>query len=367
MLFAYGVPPGALAFIMKRHLLPRKVTVFAVPGLILVAAVLLGFMLDALYRPPTMWEFYDDEGAEPIMLTVRKGDSFSLVVRELRKRHLVKRPWAINVYAFIKRYDRRIQTGTYRFQLGERPKDILERLVSGDVLKVVITIPEGFTLRQIAGVLREQAGMDPGDFSEAASDSILLANAGIEGSSLEGYLFPDTYHVPWGSDARAVIEMMLRQCDAVFDERLKQRAEEIGMTRHEVLTLASIVEAETRLPEERSLVSAVYHNRLRRRMRLEADPTVAYAKGEYKGRLLYEDLLINSPYNTYLHYGLPPGPICSPGRASVLAALYPDSSSGVLYFVARGDGSHIFSLTLREHQAAIREVKGTQKTPASSH
>ena len=151
--------------------------------------------------------------------------------------------------------------------------------------------------------------------------------------------------------------MMLERLDEVFDASMLQRAAEMGTTPHEVLTLASIVEAETKVPEERVLVSAVYHNRLRRNMRLEADPTVAYAMGGYKGRLLYADLEVDSPYNTYRRYGLPPGPICSSGRASILAALYPDSSSDALYFVARGDGSHVFSRTLRAHRVAVERVR----------
>jgi UPF0755 protein len=129
------------------------------------------------------------------------------------------------------------------------------------------------------------------------------------------------------------------------------------MTPHEVLTLASIIEAESRVPEERARISSVYHNRLRRKMRLEADPTVAYAMGGYKGRLLYADLEIDSPYNTYRRTGLPIGPICSPGEASIRAALYPDTTVDDLYFVARGDGTHIFSRTLKEHNAAVRRVR----------
>jgi len=151
--------------------------------------------------------------------------------------------------------------------------------------------------------------------------------------------------------------------DRVFDDSLLARTVESGMTPHEVLTLASIVEAEARVSDERPVIAAVYTNRLRRGMRLEADPTVAYAMGGYKGRLLYADLEIDSPYNTYRNKGLPPGPICSPGEASIRAALYPDPDTDALYFVARGDGSHIFTRTLREHQAAVRKVRSQRGRP----
>ncbi len=151
--------------------------------------------------------------------------------------------------------------------------------------------------------------------------------------------------------------MMRARLDEVFDEKMARRAEELSMTRHQVLTLASIIQAEARLSGEMPLVSAVYHNRLRNGIRLEADPTVAYAMGGYKGRLYYKDLEIESPYNTYEHAGLPPGPICAPGKASIEAALYPDTTCRAVYFVAKGDGGHIFSLTLEEHLAAVESVK----------
>ncbi len=295
-----------------------------------------------------------------VRLTIRNGQAFSSITRELSQKNLVKHPLVLNAYAYMMRYDRRIHAGTYQFTRGERPKHIIEKLIRGDVLKISVTIPEGYSVRQIATTLKEEAGVESEKFLEAASERSFFEKWDIEASSLEGYLFPDTYWIPWGSGERAIIDMMVSRLEAVFDERLKKRAEALNMTKHEVLTLASIIEAETHLPEERQLVSAVYHNRLRKRMKLEADPTVAYAMGEYKGRLLFKDLLFVSPYNTYLNYGLPPGPICNPGEASIHAALYPDSTSKALYFVARGDGSHIFSLTLHEHKKAVQEVKRTR-------
>jgi UPF0755 protein len=153
------------------------------------------------------------------------------------------------------------------------------------------------------------------------------------------------------------VEMMVSRCIDVYDECCRAAADSAGMSRRDVMTLASIIEAEARLPQERALVSAVYHNRLERRMKLQADPTVAYAMGGYRGKLLYNDLHIDSPYNTYVHAGLPPGPICNPGRASIEAALHPEPGCRALYFVAKGDGGHIFSVTLKEHRTAVRRIR----------
>jgi UPF0755 protein len=264
--------------------------------------------------------------------------------------------WAVKLYASLRGLDKNIKTGTYEFAAGERPIDILGKLVRGDILLTSVTVPEGYAIWDIAGAFRA-AGVDSADMLDALRDEGRRALRRIESPSLEGYLFPDTYLVPWGAEPCEIVDMMLSRLDQVFGQSLLQRAVEVGMSPHEVLTLASIIEAETRVPEERTLVSAVYHNRLRRRMRLEADPTVAYAMGGYKGRLLYADLEIDSPYNTYRRYGLPPGPICNPGLASIRAALYPDSSSAALYFVARGDGSHVFSGTLREHRRAVNAIR----------
>jgi UPF0755 protein len=296
----------------------------------------------------------------PVRMTIPRGQAFSVVVNRLAENGLLAAPWAVRVYASMRGYDRLVKHGTYEFEPGEAPLEILGRLISGDVLMVDVTVPEGFTIWDIAGVF-QVAAVDSAELLSTLADTGLLERRRIEAPSLEGYLFPDTYRVRWGASPGAVAVMMLSRLDEVFDASLLQRAVGIGMSPHEVLTLASIIEAETRVTGERTRVSAVYHNRLRRGMRLEADPTVAYAMGGYKGRLLYADLEIDSPYNTYRHRGLPVGPISSAGRASIMAALYPDSSSSDLYFVARGDGTHIFSRTLRDHNRAVQSVRKNRR------
>ena len=294
--------------------------------------------------------------AEPVRVTVAPGASFQSVARELVEQGLVRRAWTLEFFAKATRDDRRIHRGTYEFTRGTPPLDILRALVEGDILAMRVTVPEGFTMWQVAAAFRA-AGVDSAAMLGAIHDPDLLRSLRAPAATLEGYLFPDTYRVPFGSDARDVVAQMLTRFHAVWTPDFDRRAGALGLSRHEVLTLASIVEAEARVPEERAVVSAVYHNRLRVGMKLDADPTVAYAMGGHRGRLLYKDLEIDSPYNTYRRPGLPPGPIGNAGEGAIRAALYPDESVRALYFVARGDGRHEFSDTLEQHRVAVRRAR----------
>jgi len=331
----------------------KRVIAFVAAGLIVAVAVVTGIVVTygVLKRPPA---------GEPMLFAVKSGESFSRIRDRLEAAQLVEHSRSLALYALLRRYDRHVKAGTYMLTPGDRPKDILAKMVRGDVHKVSVTIPEGFMHWQIAGLLDSEANVDSSLFAGLIDDGELLAEFDIDAPSVEGYLFPDTYVFPWEVAPREIAKTMITRLNEVFDETMRVRADDLGLTRVEVLTLASIVEAETRLSEERPLVSAVYHNRLRQGMRLEADPTVAYAMGGYKGRLFYRDLEIDSPYNTYKYEGLPPGPICSPGKAAILAALFPDSTTNAMYFVAEGDGGHIFSRTLSEHLAAVRRVRETR-------
>jgi UPF0755 protein len=330
-------------------ILRRRNLVLALAGLFCAGTIaFFGVVAWALsQRPPA---------GDPVLFTVETGEPFSAIRDRLAAARLIEHEWAVQFYARARGCDRRIHAGTYRLIPGERPAAVLSALVTGDVYMVDVTIPEGFMGRQVAAALAA-ANVDSSAFVASLSDPRLLREVGIEAPSLEGYLFPDTYRLPWGIDPLGAARAMISHLDSVFDEGMLRRAGELSLTRHQVLTLASIIEAETQLDSERPLVSAVYHNRLRRGMRLEADPTVAFAMGGYKGRLFYRDLAVDSPYNTYKHRGLPPGPVCSPGMAAMIAALYPDTTSHAIYFVAQGDGGHIFSQTLGEHRAAINQVR----------
>ena len=293
---------------------------------------------------------------ERVRVTVGEGAAFSAVVHDLDARGLLPRAWTVKLYARVTGDDRRVQRGTYEFAAGTPPVEILRALVRGDVLAVLVTIPEGFNMWQVAGAY-DSAGVDSASLLSAVTDSELAHAFEIPASTLEGYLFPDTYRVPFGSTAHQIAEHMATRAREAWSSEYERRARDIGMSRHQVLTLASIVEAEAHVPDERATIAAVYHNRLKKHMRLEADPTVAYAMSGFRGRLFYKDLEIDSPYNTYRNAGLPPGPICNPGDASIRATLYPAQGVQALYFVARGDGHHVFSNTLREHNAAVREAR----------
>jgi UPF0755 protein len=321
------------------------------------AAVFLVFIVTDVTRGSAV-------GGEPVRITVGKGEGFARVMASLKDAGLVRRAWTFEFFARVLGHDRHIKRGTYEFRPGTAPVEILGALVRGDVLSVRVTIPEGFNSWQIAGAFRS-AGVDSLAMLAAIHDPELIEALRVPVPTLEGYLFPDTYHVPFGSSAADVVGQMLHRLTVEWTPSRADRAAERGMSRHAVLTLASIVEAEAQVAAERPRVSAVYQNRLERGMKLDADPTVAYAMGGYRGRLYYKDLKIESPYNTYLHAGLPPGPICSPGGSAIHAALYPEPGETALFFVARGDGSHVFSTTLREHNAAVQAARRTRSRQAA--
>jgi UPF0755 protein len=241
------------------------------------------------------------------------------------------------------------------------PREILHYLVSGQVMSRPVTVPEGSTVLDVASILKATVGIDSTDFLRFCANDSFAASLGIASSSLEGYLFPDTYLFSSGTRPDRIASIMVARLRAVldgtdWDEGLTQ------LSLHEILTLASIIEKETALPAERPTVAATYLNRLAIGMKLDADPTVAYGLGIPGRRLSLSDLRRPSPYNTYLNGGLPPGPICSPGLGSIEAVLHPDRSCRAFYFVARGDGSHQFSETFAEHRAAVREYRGSRSS-----
>jgi UPF0755 protein len=226
-----------------------------------------------------------------------------------------------------------------------------------------VTVPEGLTGMEIEEVLKAQLTAGGGSFREAFLKTGLISDWDPAARDLEGYLFPDTYRLPRKATAADIVTAMVARFRTVFDDARRARAAELGLSVRDAVTLASLIEEETSLEKERALVSAVFHNRLRIGMKLECDPTVIYAlklEGRYTGRLLLRDLKFPSAYNTYLHSGLPPGPISNPGEPSLHAALHP-APEKYLYFVSRNDGSHRFSLTFAEHLEAVREYRELKK------
>ncbi len=295
---------------------------------------------------------------DPVRFTVPRGSGLGTVSDTLAARGVVQWPFGFRLYARLRGAERAIKPGTYEVQPGASWASILDKLVSGDVVTHRITIPEGWTTRQIAQRLSQVTGIAADSVLSVLSDSATAAAYGVPGPTLEGYLYPSTYVVPLGAPLEEIVRTMVRTYQSAWTPEMRARADSLGMSEREIVTLASIIEAEARVWGERDTISAVYHNRLRRGMRLEADPTVQYALGERQARLLYAhiDEVANHPYNTYRRAGLPPGPIASPSQGAIQAALYP-ADVDFLFFVARPDGSHIFTRTFAEHNAARRQVQ----------
>jgi UPF0755 protein len=289
-------------------------------------------------------------------VTIPQGASFAAAAESLESAGVLGSPRLFRLYASATRRDRDIKAGTYLLEPGLSWSELIDALTAGRGIEHSVTIPEGFALRDIVPLLARTTGAPVESLWVAARDSAARRRLEIPTPDLEGYLFPDTYRFMYGTGAREAVRELVRRFDDVWQPAWDARAAELGMTRHEIITLASIVEKEARLAEERPVISAVYHNRLRQRMPLQADPTVQYANGEHRTRVLYKDLKIDSPYNTYRNRGLPPGPISSPGRASIEAALYP-ANVPYRYFVAHPDGHHEFRVTFEEHTAARRLVQ----------
>jgi len=245
-----------------------------------------------------------------------------------------------------------LKAGEYNLSPSMTPFEILKIIRQGRVILHKITIPEGFNIYQIANLLEKKDFSDKESFLKQCSDPNFLEYWSIPGSSVEGYLFPETYYFSKGIGEKRILNTMIRNFWNIFKPEMSERAKELGFTVHEIVTLASLIEKETAMPEERPRISAVFHNRLKERIRLQCDPSVIYGLENFNGNLTKKDLRQKTPYNTYKKRGLPPGPIANPGLGCIMAALYP-SNEKFKYFVSRNDGSHEFSETLRQHNRAV--------------
>jgi len=295
------------------------------------------------------------------------GTSVSSIGSRLARAGVVPDALTFRVATRLAGADRRLQAGEYRFADAAAPAAVVARLVAGDVFTRAVTFPEGLTASEMADVFERHGLGAASEFRAAAQDSALRPAAAPHATSLEGSLFPDTYALPRRTNASDLVGAMIAGFDRAFDADLRAEADRIGLSVHAAVTLASLIEKETARAEERPIVSAVYHNRLKRRIALQCDPTVIYAlmlAGRWNGNIRKVDLSLNSPYNTYRYPGLPPGPIASPGRASLEAAVRP-ADVPYLYFVSKNDGSHVFASTLAEHNrnVATWQVKYFKRRP----
>ena len=294
------------------------------------------------------------------VLDIAEGASLSEVAEQLHRKNLIKSDWAFVWMGRLAGSDRKIIPGEYELRGGMDPSTILEKIVRGEVIQYTVTIPEGFSVRQIADVLHEQRLADREEFLRCAGDPVFIQTLSLPVDNrvdhLEGYLFPDTYQFARHVAPEQLITTMVSRFKQTVTEEHRRRAAELGLSMHQAVTLASVIEKETARPDERTLISGVFHNRLQKKIPLQSDPTVIYALNAFDGNLRKKDLSIESPYNTYRVVGLPPGPIANPGNAAIHAALYP-APTEYLYFVSRNDGSHEFSETLAEHNRAVKKYQ----------
>lgn len=324
-----------------------------------LAVLVLGAVLACSASPPAGEQ-------QPVTVTIPRGAALAAAIDSLAAAGVIAHPFGFSLYSRLRGLRGGLKSGTYAFPLHDDWSDVVDALKRGRGVLVRWPVPEGLMLWEIAERARINLGVPRDSFLAAARDPELLEELDIRGraETLEGFLYPTTYLVRAHIDARDLVRTMVREFTAHWRPEWDTRLDSLRFTRSELVTLASIVQAEVRYGPDRPFVSAVYHNRLQRGMALQADPTVIYAYGRRLHRVWEKNLRVPSAYNTYLHTGLPPGPICSPDSASIAAALYP-APYPFLYFVAQPDGKHVFSATYADHLAAIRRIKqAPRRAPA---
>jgi UPF0755 protein len=312
-------------------------------------AIAVGFEFGSfIYQPVTP--------AASTMVIVAPGLPFTEVARRLQDAGVVRNASGFKLLAWLRGDARRIKAGPYDFGGPATPGRVLDRLVAGDVRRQRLTIPEGFSLREIAARIEAEGIGSAETFLQLARDPEFIASLGIASPSLEGYLYPDTYLFDSGTPEDRIIRAMVRQFENRLAPDLVEGAAKAGLDPHQLVTLASIVQKEAGSRAEMPVIAAVFHNRLRLNMPLQADPTVIYGVADYNGTITRKHLLTPTPYNTYRMTGLPPGPIACPGEDALRAAAFP-AESDYLFFVASGDGTHTFSRTLGEHNRAVQRYR----------
>ena len=301
-----------------------------------------------------------DTTPEVVLVDIPKGTGFFEITDILTKAGVVKHKLFFYALALSKGATNKIKAGEYEISLSMSPSEIIDKFVKGKIKAYSVTFPEDITLKEISGRLASYKLINEDEFFRLTNDPEFIASLGIEGQSLEGYLYPDTYYLDRSMGTKEIIRLMVHQFLKKVTPEMRERARALGFTVHEFVTLASIIGKESGNDEEKPLISAVFHNRLKRGMKLQSDPTAVYDMPNFKGPIKRKHLLNSSPHNTYHISGLPPGPIANPGLSSLRAALYP-APVNYLYFVAKNDGTHYFSVTLKEHNEAIARYQAIRE------
>ena len=317
----------------------------------------LGFMIVSIVAFQGTIVFWpQDNRFESVQIDIPKGASLLSISNSLKNQHILTNEKTFLMAVKLLGHETKIPAGKFTLLEPKTNLRIIKQLVAGKPILKKVTLLEGWTMKKIAGVLESELGINKMDILSICKNQIFIKNQGIPSKTLEGFLFPETYFFQESDSPEEILSQLTKEYKNNVPEKLKNRADSLGFSELEMITLASIIEGEAIYNSERSTISAVYHNRLKLGMKLQADPTIQYIIKDSPRRLLNKDLKIDSPYNTYLHNGLPPAPVNNPGKASILAALFPEANE-FLYFVARGDGYHTFSKTQEEHNQAKREFQ----------
>ena len=332
------------------HISPRAAGIIV----LLVGIASAAFLAAVLFIPNSIPE---SDGVEVVL---KRGVPLKRFAAQLKEQSVIADETAFLLAVKLTGASQKLQAGRYRFEGRMSNVAVIRRIRRGITVYTTVTLPEGSTARRMAGILSRGLGADSTAFMARVRDPEFCKVLGIVASTLEGYLYPDTYRFNDGESPETVLRRVVSHFNEMFSDSLRMRSEFLGFTVHQIVTIASIIEGEALLDAERPVISAVYHNRLRNGMALQACPTIQYLLPDGPRHLLNRDLTIDSPYNTYLHPGLPPGPVNNPGRKAILAALYP-APVGYLYMVANGDGSHTFSTNLVDHNAAKKRFNQIRK------
>jgi UPF0755 protein len=309
---------------------------------------------------------YRPSGTDSVDVIIGRGLNPKQMAAALKAQSVIPNETSFLLAAEILGASRNLQAGRYHFEGRLSNYRVIRQIQNGLTFHMTVTLPEGIQAKRIAGIFARKIGVDSDQFMALVQNPVFCRQLGIEASTLEGYLYPDTYRFMTSASPEEIIRKMVFHFNEIFSDSLKVRAHQMGFTENQILTLASIIEGEAILDTERPVISALYHNRLRKGMALQADPTIQFLVEDGPRRLLKKDLAIDSPYNTYRYPGLPPGPVNNPGRASILAALYP-APVNYLYMVANGDGSHTFSTNLNDHNSAKQRFDQIRRKARSSH
>ncbi len=330
----------------------NKIFIYTGVPFLLITGICLIFLWNVMHFAETPYNL----SGKNQTFTINRGENLLTISDNLLHEKLTGSSTMFRLMTRFKKKAEKLQAGEYVLSAAMPPEEILNIFVSGKVKLYKIVIPEGLNIKETAAVVEKAGFGSKQNFIMLAKDKNFAESLGIKSDSLEGYLFPETYFFPKNTSEKKIIIQMVKEFNRVFTLKWRKRAKALGFSVHDIVTLASIIEKETGNAGERPVVSSVFHNRLKRNIPLESDPTVIYGIKNFNGNITKKDLNTKTPYNTYRIRGLPPGPIANPGKLSIKAALFP-ADTDYLFFVSKNDSTHKFSKTIREHNRAVRKYQ----------